>query len=321
MHELTEKILSGNRRAIAKAITLIESSREDHQKSAQKLLSDLLTHSGNSIRLGLTGIPGVGKSTFIETFGKMLTAKDIKVAVLAVDPSSKITGGSILGDKTRMEELARDKNAFIRPTPSKGTLGGIARYTREAMIVLEASGFDLIIIETVGVGQSEVAVADLVDMFILLLSPGSGDELQGIKRGIMELADLIVVNKADGDFKDAAKLAASDVENALHLMKPKSENWTVRTLEISALNNIGIEEVWHNVEDFKKLMVESGEFDIKRSKQSINSIWSDTSELLISKIKISSETHISMLEQQVQQNKITSRQAAEKLIGTLLKND
>jgi LAO/AO transport system kinase len=321
MHELTEKILSGNRRAIAKAITLIESSREDHQKSAQKLLSDLLTHSGNSIRLGLTGIPGVGKSTFIETFGKMLTAKDIKVAVLAVDPSSKITGGSILGDKTRMEELARDKNAFIRPTPSKGTLGGIARYTREAMIVLEASGFDFIIIETVGVGQSEVAVADLVDMFILLLSPGSGDELQGIKRGIMELADLIVVNKADGDFKDAAKLAASDVENALHLMKSKSENWTVRTLEISALNNIGIEEVWHNVEDFKKLMVESGEFDIKRSKQSINSIWSDISELLISKIKTSSEADISMLEQQVQQNKITSRQAAETLISTLLKND
>lgn len=320
MHELTEKILSGNRRAIAKAITLIESSRDDHQDSAQALLSDLLPHSGNSIRLGLTGTPGVGKSTFIETFGKMLTAKAIKVAVLAVDPSSKVTGGSILGDKTRMEELARDKNAFIRPTPSKGTLGGIARYTREAMIVLEASGYDLIIIETVGVGQSEVAVADLVDMFVLLLSPGGGDELQGIKRGIMELADLIIVNKADGDFKDAAKLAASYVRNALHLMKPKSENWTVKTLEISSLNNIGIKDVWKNVEDFRKLMIESGEFARKRSQQSISSIWSEISELLISKIKTSNEADISVLELKVRQNKITSRQAAESLINTLLKN-
>ena len=268
MHELTDKILSGNRRAIAKAITLIESSRSDHQNSAQELLTDLLPHSGNSMRLGLTGIPGVGKSTFIEAFGKFLTAQNMKVAVLAIDPSSKITGGSILGDKTRMEELARDANAFIRPTPSKGTLGGIARYTREAMIVLEAAGYDLIIIETVGVGQSEVAVADLVDMFLLLLSPGGGDELQGIKRGIMELADLVFINKADDDFKAAAQIAASDVKNALHLVKPKPENWTVDTLEISALKNQGIQDVWQKVLEFKMTMIESGEFNARRNQQS-----------------------------------------------------
>ncbi|MBT7582016.1 MAG: methylmalonyl Co-A mutase-associated GTPase MeaB, partial [Kordiimonadaceae bacterium] len=201
MSALSEKITSGNRRAIAKAITLIESSRPDHQEDAEQLLSELLPHTGNTIRLGMTGIPGVGKSTFIEAFGKMLTGQGLRVAVLAVDPSSQISGGSILGDKTRMEELARDDMAFIRPTPSKGILGGIARYTRGAMMVLEAAGYDVIIVETVGVGQSEVAVADLVDMFLLLLSPGGGDELQGIKRGIMEIADLVIVNKADGDFK------------------------------------------------------------------------------------------------------------------------
>lgn len=320
MHELTDKILSGNRRAIAKAITLIESSRNDHQNSAQELLTDLLPHSGNSMRLGLTGIPGVGKSTFIEAFGKFLTAQNMKVAVLAIDPSSKITGGSILGDKTRMEELARDANAFIRPTPSKGTLGGIARYTREAMIVLEAAGYDLIIIETVGVGQSEVAVADLVDMFLLLLSPGGGDELQGIKRGIMELADLVVINKADGDFKTAAQIAASDVKNALHLMKPKSENWIVDTLEISALKNQGIQDVWQKVLEFKKIMIESGEFNARRNQQSIDSIWFDISDLLIANIKSKNEADISILEQKVGKNELTSRQAAERLIDKLLKN-
>lgn len=320
MHELTDKILSGNRRAIAKAITLIESARNDHQKSAQELLSDLLPHSGNSMRLGLTGIPGVGKSTFIEAFGKFLTAQDLKVAVLAIDPSSKITGGSILGDKTRMEELAKDENAFIRPTPSRGTLGGIARYTREAMIILEAAGYNLIIIETVGVGQSEVAVADLVDMFLLLLSPGGGDELQGIKRGIMELADLIIINKADGDFKTAAQIAASDVKNAMHLMKPKSEAWTVDTLEISALKNKGIQDVWRKVEKFKKIMIENGEFDARRSHQSIDSIWFDISDLLISNIKSKNKADISLLEKKVGRNELTSRQAAERLIDKLLNN-
>ena len=234
MRELGDKIIAGNRRAIAKAITLIESSRPDHQKKAQELLNLLLPYTGKTVRLGLTGVPGVGKSTFIESFGKLLTGQGIRVAVLAVDPSSHISGGSILGDKTRMEELARDELAFIRPTPSKGTLGGTARYTREAMMILEAAGFDVIIVETVGVGQSEVAVADMVDMFLLLLSPGGGDELQGIKRGIMELADLVIINKADGDFKKAASIASADVKNALHLMKPKSPEWAVAVLETSA---------------------------------------------------------------------------------------
>lgn len=320
MHELTQKILSGNRRAIAKAITLIESSREDHQNSAQELLSDLLPHSGHAIRLGLTGIPGVGKSTFIEIFGKMLTAKDMKVAVLAVDPSSRITGGSILGDKTRMEELARDENAFIRPTPSKGTLGGIARYTREAMIVLESSGYDVIIVETVGVGQSEVAVADLVDMFILLLSPGGGDELQGIKRGIMELADLVVVNKADGDFQDAAKLAALDVKNALHLMKPKTDNWIIETLETSAINQRGIAEVWQKVLEFKEVMSKNGALQKQRNQQAVNSIWSEINELLISKIKKMNGTEVSKLEELVSKKQITPRQAAERMIFDISEN-
>jgi LAO/AO transport system kinase len=315
MLELTKKITSGNRRAIAKAITMIESSRPEHQENALELLNHLLPHTGNAIRLGLTGVPGVGKSTFIEGFGKMLTAQDLKVAVLAVDPSSKITGGSILGDKTRMEELARDNNAFIRPTPSKGTLGGIARYTREAMMVLEAAGYDVIIVETVGVGQSEVAVADMVDMFLLLLSPSGGDELQGIKRGIMELADLVIINKADGDFKSAAKLAAGDVKNALHLMKPKSENWIVETLLTSALKNEGFTSVWQNILKFKTIMQKSDEFEKKRSEQIVSGIWVEINEMLLDKLKADHREKISSLEDDVKSKTITNRQAALKILN------
>ncbi|MBL4894234.1 MAG: methylmalonyl Co-A mutase-associated GTPase MeaB, partial [Emcibacter sp.] len=215
---LKENLLKGQRRALAKAITLVESSRADHQVEAQALLSDILPHTGKSIRLGFTGTPGVGKSTFIEAFGLYLTGQGYKVAVLAVDPSSTRTGGSILGDKTRMELLSKDPLAFIRPSPSGCALGGVARRTREAMLLCEAAGYDVVLIETVGVGQSEIAVADMVDMFLLMLSPGGGDELQGIKRGIMELADLVIVNKADGDLKPAAIRAAADYKSALHLM-------------------------------------------------------------------------------------------------------
>ncbi|MCC3862374.1 methylmalonyl Co-A mutase-associated GTPase MeaB [Pseudemcibacter aquimaris] len=319
MSELADKIITGNRRAVAKAITLIESSRTDHQEKAQKLLNKLLPHTGKGLRLGLTGIPGVGKSTFIESFGKLLTGQGLKVAVLAVDPSSKITGGSILGDKTRMEELARDPNAFIRPTPSKGTLGGIARYTREAMMILEAAGYDVIIIETVGVGQSEVAVHDMVDMFLLLLSPGGGDELQGIKRGIMELADIVIINKADGDFENAAGLAAGDVKNALHLMRQKSENWVVKTLKTSAINNQGIDEVWQAVCDYKEAMQTSGEFDAKRAEQEIDNIWKELNEFLTSEVKTRQKSEIKTLEKAVKDKSITPLEAAKTLYESLIK--
>lgn len=302
---------------MAKAITLLESSRPDHQQEAQLLLGELLPHTGNALRLGLTGIPGVGKSTFIEGFGKMLTRQGLKVAVLAVDPSSQITGGSILGDKTRMEELARDENAFIRPTPSKGTLGGTARYTRQAMMVLEAAAYDVIIVETVGVGQSEVAVADMVDMFLLLLSPGGGDELQGIKRGIMELADLIVVNKSDGDFKNAAKLAAADVKNALHLMRPKSADWTVPTLEASALEKQGLEEVWDRITSFKKIMRQNGEFAKRREEQEVAAIWTELNELMLRQVQLDNSKEMTETIKAVKEKRVTPLAAASELFKTI----
>lgn len=310
MNELGDKIIAGNRRAIAKAITLIESSRTDHQKDAQELLNALLPYTGNTIRLGLTGVPGVGKSTFIESFGKLLTGQGIRVAVLAVDPSSHISGGSILGDKTRMEELARDELAFIRPTPSKGTLGGTARYTREAMMILEAAGFDVIIVETVGVGQSEVAVADMVDMFLLLLSPGGGDELQGIKRGIMELADLVIINKADGDFKKAANIASADVKNALHLMKPKSPEWSVEVLETSALNNTGIDQVWDKIKSFKEIMQQSGQFEKHRQEQLVSAIWSELNDLMLKQVQLDNSREMNETIEAVKEMRVTPLAAA-----------
>lgn len=318
MSDLGDKIISANRRAIAKAITLIESSRAGDQTEAQSLLSELLPHTGKAIRLGLTGIPGVGKSTFIENFGKMLTAQGLSVAVLAVDPSSTISGGSILGDKTRMEQLARDDMAFIRPSPSKGTLGGIARYTRGAMMILEAAGFDVIIIETVGVGQSEVAVAELVDMFILLLSPGGGDELQGIKRGIMEIADLVVVNKSDGDFKAAAKIAAQDCRNALSLMQLKSPDWKVKVIEASALHNIALDDIWKNIEAFNEIMTENGALIKRREQQNIAAIWSEVNEMLIDQIKQKKFHKVETLEQAVKNKEIIPSAAARELLSAVL---
>ncbi|MBI5163680.1 MAG: methylmalonyl Co-A mutase-associated GTPase MeaB, partial [Magnetospirillum sp.] len=222
---LVAGVQAGERRALARAITLIESTRPDHRDAADALLHDLLPQAGNAVRVGITGVPGAGKSTFIEAFGLAAIAAGHRLAVLAVDPSSPRSGGSILGDKTRMEELSRDPRAFIRPSPSGGTLGGVARRTREAMLVCEAAGFDVVIVETVGVGQSETAVADMVDMFLLLLVPGGGDELQGLKKGIVELADAIVVNKADGDLAAAAGRAARDYANALHLLAAPAGGW------------------------------------------------------------------------------------------------
>ncbi len=265
-----EGIRAGNRNMLGQAITLIESAKTDDHLLASELINKCLPFSGNSLRLGITGVPGVGKSTFIETFGLYLIGLGKRVAVLAIDPSSTRTKGSILGDKTRMEALSVHAQAFIRPSASAGTLGGVARATREALILCEAAGFDVILIETVGVGQSETAVAQLVDFFMLLMLAGGGDELQGIKRGIMEMADLIVINKADGDNLLRAQLAKQAFENALHLFPPLANNWVPKTITASALNKTGITDTWRIVSEYKNLTTENGHFLLNRHRQSIH---------------------------------------------------
>ena len=274
VESIAEGVRKGNIRSLAKAITLIESRNPDHSQEAGELLDSLLSGTGNSIRIGISGVPGAGKSTFIEALGMRLIRQGHKVAILAVDPTSQLSGGSILGDKTRMEELARETNAFIRPSPSGDTLGGVARKTRETMLLCEAAGFDVIIVETVGVGQSEVTVASMVDFFLLLQLPNAGDELQGIKKGVMEIADAILVNKAEGDNRPRAELARQQYENALHLLRPKSSNWRVPALLCSALHNQGIEEIWQTILDFAECMKQTNEFDTKRRLQATDWMWS-----------------------------------------------
>ena len=271
--KLADGVRSGNIRSLAKAITLIESRNPDHSQDAVELLDALLPDSGNSIRIGISGVPGVGKSTFIEAFGMNLVRADHRVAILAVDPSSQLSGGSILGDKTRMEELAREQNAFIRPSPSGSTLGGVARKTRETMLLCEAAGYDIIIIETVGVGQSEITVASMVDFFLLLQLANAGDELQGIKKGVMEIADAIVINKAEGDNRPRAELARQQYENALHLLKPKSSHWQVPAMLCSALYNEGIDDIWKMIQKFTTTMQQHGEFQEKRHLQATDWMW------------------------------------------------
>ncbi len=261
-------IKAGNRTILSKAITLIESSSESHQKIAEELIELCLPFSGKSIRIGITGVPGVGKSTFIEALGTFLIEqKNNKIAVLAIDPSSKKTGGSILGDKTRMNKLSVNEHAFIRPSPSSGTLGGVAEATRETIILCEAAGFDTILIETVGVGQSEIEVKSMVDFFLLLMLAGAGDELQGIKRGIMEIADAIIINKADGDNKINAKLAIREYKNAIHLFPANSNDWIPKVDACSAIENTGIENVWKIIESFKNLTISNGSFEESRKQQ------------------------------------------------------
>ena len=262
-------ILRGDRSILAKAITLIESSLPKHRGLAQEIIEKCLPHSGKSVRIGISGVPGVGKSSFIEAFGKQLTTEGHKVAVLAIDPSSSRSKGSILGDKTRMESLSRDKNAFIRPSPSAGSLGGVARKTRETIALCEAAGFDIILVETVGVGQSEVAVHSMVDFFLLLMLAGAGDELQGIKRGIIEMSDAIIINKADGDNLEKAKLARAQYENALHLFPPPPSGWKVRTDICSALTGEGIDRVWDIIQEYVNLTKQSGYFDENRKAQEV----------------------------------------------------
>jgi LAO/AO transport system kinase len=267
LETLAQRVLNHDRRALARAITLIESRRPDHQEQAEQLLARLLPATGGAVRLGISGTPGAGKSTFIEAFGAYVIGQGRKIAVLAVDPSSRRSGGSILGDKTRMQRLAQAPAAFIRPSPAGGTLGGVTRRTREAALACEAAGFDVIVIETVGVGQSETAVADMVDAFLLLLAPGAGDELQGIKRGIIELADLVLINKADGEFRAAAGRAQADYQAALHLLSSPTPVWTPLVLMCSALEGTGIDAVWQAVGRHRVTLEAAGELAAKRQRQ------------------------------------------------------
>jgi LAO/AO transport system kinase len=268
--EYIKELKAGNRRALAKIITLAESVRPEDTKKAREIMDAVMPNTGKSIRIGITGIPGVGKSSFIESFGLYLTKNNHKVAALAIDPSSIRTGGSILADKTRMDKLCLEKNAFIRPSPSSGALGGVARKTKETMLICEAAGFDVIIVETVGVGQSEVTAASMVDFFLVLMLAGAGDELQGIKKGILEIADAIAINKADGDNIKKSESARKEYENALSLLHHESSLWTPPVLTCSAHASAGIEKVWQTIIEYKKIMSASGEFDKKRRKQAID---------------------------------------------------
>jgi LAO/AO transport system kinase len=269
---LVDGVLAGQRRALAKAITLIESTRPDHQQRAQQVLNALLPKTGGAVRLGISGVPGAGKSTFIEALGVWLIEQGKRLAVLAVDPSSTVSGGSILGDKTRMEMLSQREEAFIRPSPSAGSLGGVAEKTREAMLLCEASGYDVIIVETVGVGQSETTVAGMVDMFCLLQLPNAGDDLQAIKKGIVEIADLVIINKADIDPR-ATAVARSQWRNALHMLRPASKNWAPPVITLSALHKEGITDFWVQVEQYQAALKPTGEFAAKRQHQSLSWMW------------------------------------------------
>jgi LAO/AO transport system kinase len=267
-------VRSGNRRILAKTITLIESAHPAHRQLGRSVVDRLLPHTGRAVRLGITGVPGVGKSTFIESFGMMLVEKGHQVAVLAVDPSSTRSGGSIMADKTRMERLAVAPGAFIRPSPSGGTLGGVARMTRETLLVCEAAGFDVVIVETVGVGQSETTVASMVDFFLVLMLAGAGDELQGIKKGVLELADAVAINKADGDNLEKAEQARRSYEMALHLLNPATPAWSPPVLTCSALTLAGVNTLWETMTDYHKRLSASGELDQKRRSQALAWMWS-----------------------------------------------
>jgi LAO/AO transport system kinase len=317
---LATDIIGGNRRALARTITLAESTRADHRVESEALLATLLSHCGKSIRVGISGAPGVGKSSFIETFGLSLVEQGHKVAVLAVDPSSRVSGGSILGDKTRMENLSRHPSAFIRPSPAGRSLGGVARRTRECVLICEAAGFDVVIVETVGVGQSETAVAEMSDLFLLLLAPAAGDELQGIKKGIVELADLIVVNKADGALVEAAKHAAADYRSAVHMIRPASPNWQVPVLTCSALTGDGIANVWQKINNYRTAMMDSSEFTERRINQAKAWMWSEIEENLITALRTHPKVaaQVDNLETRVASGDMAPGAAAREMLSVFL---
>lgn len=284
VHEYAKGVLAGSRTTLARAITLVESTRPDHRRRAQELLVELLPHAGGARRVGITGVPGVGKSTFIESLGTMLTAAGHRVAVLAVDPSSTRSGGSILGDKTRMGRLSADPSAFVRPSPTAGTLGGVARATRETIVLMEAAGFDVVLVETVGVGQSETTVAGMVDCFLLLTLARTGDQLQGIKKGVLELADLVAVNKADGAHQGEARKAARELRSAMRMLTPASASWTPPVLTCSGLEGTGLDTVWEQVEQHRDVLTSTGELEEKRSRQRVEWTWTLVREQLMSEL-------------------------------------
>ena len=317
--DYVDGVLNCDRALLAQAITLIESLNDDHRATADAVLNELLIQNQDSTRIGITGVPGVGKSTFIERFGKQLTSLDHKVAVLAVDPTSSRTGGSILGDKTRMQELSRDKNAFIRPSPTSGTLGGVTRVTRETIVLCEAAGFDVILVETVGVGQSEIMVSQMVDFFLALMLPGAGDELQGIKKGILEIADMIAVNKADGEMKNAANRAVMEYQHALDILNPKSANWKPRSLSCSAYTGDGLAAIWETICDYKRLLKDAGEWQEKRKSQQVEWMWAIIRERILSKIETNEKVQslVPQLELQVAESKLTPALAALEILTVI----
>jgi LAO/AO transport system kinase len=283
--DLARGIRAHERAVIARAITLIESRRSDHQKAARRLVQELLPLTGKAIRVGITGAPGVGKSTTIDALGTFLTGKGHKVAVLAVDPSSTRGGGSILADKTRMPRLGSDGNAFVRPSPSSGTLGGVAAKTRESMLICEAAGYDVVLVETIGTGQSETVVADMTDFFLVLMLPGAGDELQGLKKGVIEIADMIAINKADGDNIKRAQAAAAEYRAALHILNPRSRSWSPPVVTYSALTGAGIAELWDSILDHRQRMGKAGELDARRREQQVKWMWAMLEERVFARLK------------------------------------
>ena len=317
---LAHGVRSGDRGVLSRAITLVESKRADHRRAAAELTQDLLPLTGKAVRVGITGAPGVGKSTLIDAMGSMLTAQGRKVAVLAVDPSSRRTGGSILADKTRMARLTNDDNAFIRPSPASGTLGGVAARTRETMLLCEAAGYDVVLVETVGVGQSELAVADMTDFFLVMALPGAGDELQALKKGVVELADMIAVNKADGDNLARAKVAAAEYSAALHILSPSSPNWSPPVVICSALKQDGIEDLWSKILDHRQRLIATGEIKARRGEQQVKWMWTMLEERLFAPLRSDRavKTALSRIEADVVAG-VTAPAAAVETIARLLK--
>jgi len=315
--DLRDRLLAGDRRALARAITMVESTRPDHRGNALALLEGIMPATGRSVRIGISGVPGVGKSTFIEALGLYLIEQGHRLAVLAVDPSSAVSGGSILGDKTRMPELARRREAFIRPSPAGRTLGGVARRTRESILLCEAAGFDVVLVETVGVGQSEMAVADMTDLFLLLLLPGGGDELQGIKRGIVELADIVVVNKADGAMREAAERARAEYTNALRLLRPRLADWEVPVRTCSALAGEGIDAVWAAIGEYRRAL--GDRLAARRGEQAKAWMWSEISESLVERLwaEPAARAAIEALQARVERGEMPATQAAAQVLDAI----
>ncbi|MGS2586630.1 methylmalonyl Co-A mutase-associated GTPase MeaB [Streptomyces hebeiensis] len=312
-------VLDGHRSSVARAITLVESTRADHRALAQRLLTELLPYAGGARRIGISGVPGVGKSTFVDALGTLLTGQGHRVAVLAVDPSSSRTGGSILGDKTRMERLAVDPAAFVRPSPTAGTLGGVARATRETVVVMEAAGYDVVLVETVGVGQSETAVAGMVDSFLLLTLARTGDQLQGIKKGVLELADVIAVNKADGPHERDARSAARELAGALRLMRSPDAVWTPPVLSCSAREGTGLAEVWERLEQHRSLLDADGRLAAIRADQQVDWAWSMVRERLLRRLREDPAVRelTPELERRVREGTLTATSAAERILDAL----